>query len=86
MPRDDSMPDYSSYSYEELESVYRYVDREKYPERFKIVKELLSTRIKKVETELTSPEEKKYLQAFLVGESFLWIFIGVLGALGYIVF
>ncbi len=82
---DSSEPDYASYSYEELEGVYRYVDREKYPERFKIVEELLTTRTKEIEPELVSSEEKKYLHAFFVGELLFWAIILVLGVLGYIV-
>ena len=60
------MPDYASYSYEELEGVYRHVDREKYPERFKIVEELLNTRTKEIKPELVNSEEKKYIHAFFV--------------------
>ncbi len=88
-----SEPDYSKCSYQDLQGVYKHIDRDKYPERFKRVKALLSAK----ETAIRNDSKNQNVGntqdywadvslGMVVGEMLIWVFIGVAAFLGYSVF
>ena len=81
---DNSVPDYSKYSYKELLEVHGHIDREKFPERFNEVEKLISTKEsdKDVDNEEYSFNDQ-FIFGITVGELLIWIIVGVFAVLGY---
>jgi hypothetical protein len=81
---DNSAPDYLKYSYKELLEVHAHIDREKFPERFNEVEELISKREndKDIHNEENSSNDQ-FMFGVTVGELLVWVIVGVFAVLGY---
>jgi len=71
-------PDYSKYSREELHSVLSWIDREKYPERVRRVREailrLKTSMAKKPELELREKDSEPMI-ILLISEVAFWLIV-----------
>jgi hypothetical protein len=84
---DRSEPDYSKYSYKELLGVRLHLDRDEFPERFKLVEALISEK-EKQEGFLIEEDssDDKVLLGILSGELLILVLVGIATLLGYSIF
>ena len=55
----DKIPDYSKYTLDQLYDVYDHLDRDRYPDRFKVVVDYIEKRKVELSSEKKVKEEKK---------------------------
>ena len=80
---DEWPTNYESYSYIELLDVRKHIDREKYPERLRVVEDLLLERKdEEPELEETSFDDKLML-GYLSFEVLFWLIVIFSGCVGF---
>ncbi len=84
---DKTVPDYSKYSYQDLLTVRANIDREKFPDRLRIVETLIAEKEREIDTDTQKPSiDNKVLLGMLTVEAIFWVAICILAVVGYSLF
>jgi len=87
MSMDKTVPDYSKYSYQDLLTVRANMDKEKFPDRLRLVERLISEKESDKDTRTQERSfDDKALLGMLTAEVIFWVVVCGLSILGYSLF